>query len=58
MAYERKIRNVYRLIWNGEEIDSFYDYHEAKEMRREYALAFHCGLSSIIVKKGRERIGA
>ena len=56
MAYKRKTRDIYRLIWNEEEIDSFYDYHEARQMRREYALAFHCGLCSIIIKKGRERI--
>lgn len=58
MAYERKTRDIYRLIWNGEEIDSFYDYYEARQMRREYALAFHSDLSNIIIKTGRERIGA
>ena len=58
MAYERKTRDIYRLVWNGEEIDSFDTYSEAREMRREYALAFHCSLSSIIIKPRRERIGA
>lgn len=58
MAYERKTKDIYRLIWNGEEIDSFYTMAEARQMRREYALAFNCGLSSIIIKTGRERIGA
>lgn len=56
MAYVRKTRDVYRLIWNGEEIDSFDTHAEAREMRREYALAYHCSLIDIIVKKGRERI--
>ena len=52
--YQRKTKDVYRLIWNGEEIDSFDTYKEAKEMKREYELAYH---SSVIIKRGRERIG-
>lgn len=56
MAYKRKTRDVYRLIWNGEEIDSFDTHAEAKEMRKEYALAYHCSLINIVVKKARERI--
>lgn len=56
MAYERKTKDVYRLIWNGEEIDSFDTHSEAKQMRREYALAYHCSLIDIILKKGREKI--
>lgn len=56
MAYKRKTKDIYKLIWNGEEIDSFDTHEEAREMRKEYALAFHCGLSSINIKSGRERI--
>ena len=56
MAYKRKTRDVYRLIWQGEEIDSFDTHAEARQMRREYALAYHCSLIDIVVKKGRERI--
>ena len=54
MAYQRKTRDVYRLIWNDEEIDSFDTLKEAKEMRKEYELAYH---SSVTIKRGRERIG-
>jgi hypothetical protein len=55
MGYKRKTKDVYRLIWNGEEIDSFDTLKEAKEMRIEYELAFH---DSVSIKLGRERIGA
>lgn len=56
--YVRKTRDVYRLWWNGEIIDEDYDWREAHRLRREYALAFHCGLGAIKIKKGRERISA
>ena len=56
MAYARKTKDVWRLYWNGEEIDSFDTPLEARTMRMEYALAFHCGVSSISIKKGREKI--
>ena len=56
MAYQRKTKDVYKLIWNEEEIDSFDTLKEAKEMRKEYSLAFHGGC--IYIKKERERIGA
>jgi hypothetical protein len=52
--YQRKTKDVYKLIWNGEEIDRFNTLKEAREMRREYELAYH---SSVIIKRGRERIG-
>ena len=58
MAYVRKTRDVYKLIWNGEEIDSFHHMDEARQMRREYALAYHCHLYEIVIKIGRERIEA
>lgn len=54
MAYKRKTRDVYKLIWNGEEIDSFDTLKEAREMRREYELAFR---SSVSIRQARERIG-
>lgn len=58
MAYKRKTKDVYKLVWNREVIDSFDTLKEAREMRNEYALAFHCDLYSINIKTGRERIGA
>ena len=58
MAYKRKTTDVYRLIWKGEQIDYFDTLKEAKEMRKEYALAYHCDLYSINIQRGRERIGA
>lgn len=56
MAYVRKTKDVYRLFWNGEEIDSFDTLKEAREMRVEYALTFHCSAISISIKKCMERI--
>ena len=55
MAYQRKTKDVYKLVWRGEEIDSFDTFKEAKEMKTEYELAFHSG--GISIEKGRERIG-
>ena len=37
MAYARKTKDVWRLYWNGEEIDSFDTPLEARTMRMEYA---------------------
>ena len=54
--YKRKTKDVYRLIWNGEEIDSFDTHSEAKQNRKEYALAYHCSLIDIVIKKGRENV--
>ena len=56
MAYARKTKDVWRLYWNGEEIDSFDTPLEARTMRMEYALAFHCGVAAITIRKCRERI--
>lgn len=53
MAYKRKTKDIYRLFWNGEEIDSFDTLKEAREIKKEYELAFH---SSVSIKSGRERI--
>ena len=55
MPYQRKTKDIYRLIWNGEEIDSFDSMKEAKEMKKEYELALH---GSVSIRTGRERIGA
>ena len=41
MPYTRKTKDVYSLIWNGEEIDQFDTRKEAREMRKEYNLAFN-----------------
>ena len=54
MAYQRKTTDVYNLVWQGEVIDSFDSLKEAKEMRKEYELAYH---SSVTIEKRRERIG-
>lgn len=54
MAYQRKTKDIYNLVWNGEVIDSFDTLKEAREMRKEYELAYH---SSVTIKSGRERIG-
>lgn len=40
MAYQRKTKDVYFLIWNGEEIDQFETRKEAREMKKEYIIAF------------------
>ena len=53
MAYIRKTQDVYFLCWNGEEIDQFDTYKEAKAMRTEYNLAYRGGVSII---KRRVRI--
>ena len=38
MAYQRKTKDVYGLIWNNEEIDCFNTLKEAREMQKEYIL--------------------
>lgn len=53
MAYQRKTKDVWKLCWNGEVIDTFDTWKEACEMRKEYELAFH---SSVSIKGGREKI--
>ena len=53
MAYTRKTKDVYKIIWNGEEVDSFDTLKEAREMKKEYDMAYHSVTS---IQKGRERI--
>lgn len=53
MAYKRKTKDVYKLIYEGEEIDSFNTLKEAKAMAHEYSLAFH---EMVTIRPGRERI--
>lgn len=53
MAYQRKTKDIYKIMWNGEEVDRFDTLKEAKEMKKEYNLAFHGGAS---IKKGREAL--
>lgn len=43
----------YVLYWQGEEIDSANTRSEAEYLRAEYALAFHCAIESIRIKKVR-----
>ena len=54
MAYQRKTKDVYGLIWNNEEIDCFNTLKEAREMQKEYELAYH---GTVTIKVRRERIG-
>lgn len=51
MAYQRKTKDIYRIIWNGEEVDSFDTFEEAKKMKKEYEIAYH---DSMRIKRGRE----
>lgn len=53
MSYKRKTKDVWKLIWNGECIDSFDTKAEARAMQKEYTLAFH---SYVEVKRGREYV--
>lgn len=59
MSYVRKTKDVYALMWYSqygiEEIDSFDTYKEAKEMKKEYELAYH-GSGSILIEMRREKI--
>lgn len=55
MAYQRKTKDVYRIIWNGEVVDAFDTRKEAMEMLKEYKMAYHGGSFSIVA--ARERIG-
>ena len=55
MTYQRKTKDIYKVIWKREEIDSFDPLKEEKQMRKEYVLVFHDGC--VYIKKGRERIG-
>jgi len=43
MQYQRKTKDVFLIIWNGEEIDEFDNRDEARRMRKEYNLAFRGG---------------
>ena len=53
MSYTRKTKDVYKIIWNVEEVDRFETFAGAKEMKKEYNIAFHGGCT---IKKSRERI--
>lgn len=53
MAYKRKTKDVYKLIYEGEEIDSFDSWEEAKAMAHEYSLAFH---GMVTIRPRRERL--
>ena len=51
--YKRKTKDVCKLMWNKEEIDTFDTLKEAREMKKEYEIAYH---SAVSIKKTRERI--
>ena len=43
MAYERKTKDMYFIIWNNEEVDEFETRKEAREMLKEYNMAYGGG---------------
>lgn len=49
----RHLKTVYLLIWQGEEIDEFDTYSEAKKMRDEYNMAYNGG---VWIHKTRRRV--
>lgn len=53
MKYERKTKDVYTIIWNGEEVDEANDKATARYLLKEYNLAFNGGCS---IKKRRVKI--
>lgn len=48
--YERKTKDIYVLMWNGEEIDETESRANAIFLKKEYNLAFHGGVT---IKKKR-----
>ena len=50
--YIRKTKDIYILLWNGEEIDETEKREEAIFLRKEYNIAFHGGVT---IKKRRVR---
>jgi hypothetical protein len=44
MSYIRKTRDVFILMWQGEEVDEFDSYIEARLMLKEYNLAYGGGV--------------
>lgn len=48
--YIRKTKDIYILIWNGEEIDETESRADALYLKREYSIAFHGGVT---IKKRR-----
>jgi len=55
MKYQRKTKDVFLIIWNGEEIDQFDTRKEARAMRIEYNIAFKGGCW---IRVKREKITA
>lgn len=49
--YNRKTKDIYILIWNGEEIDETETRADALKLKSEYLQAFHGG--TITIKKRR-----
>lgn len=52
-VYQRKTKDVYVIMWNGEEVDSTEEWSNAKYLRDEYNMAFKGGVS---IKKQRQTI--
>ena len=48
--YIRKTKDIYILIWNGEEIDETESRTDAIFLKKEYNMAFHGGVT---IKKRR-----
>lgn len=51
--YQRKTKDVYQIIWNGEVVDETEDRQNARYLKNEYNIAFKGGCS---IKKTRELI--
>jgi hypothetical protein len=45
MEYTRKTKDVYYIVWNGEEIDQAETRQEARYLVKEYNTAFKSGCS-------------
>lgn len=49
--YVRKTKDIYKLFWNGEEIDETESRADAIFLKMEYNKAFHGG--AVVIKKRR-----
>lgn len=54
MSYQRKTKDVYFIIWNNEEVDEFDTRIEAREMVKEYNMAFKGGC---FIRRKRIKMG-
>ena len=50
MAYTRKTKDIFVLMWNGEEIDTAENYKEKNELVKEYNLAYGGGVTAKLTR--------